>query len=564
MIRRDPSGTVTSFAGSDQSGYSGDGGPATEAQLNGSMDLAFDAAGNLFIADSGNHCIRMVDGHGVIHTVAGNGTAGYSGDGGPASQATLTTPLGIAVDGKGQLFIADTGNRVVRKVDAQGVISTVAGNGASEVSGDGGPAVAAGIPYPERVVVDRLGALYISDSKKGMIRRVDPKGTITRFAGDGTGVYAYSGVLAARAGLLHPRGMAVDVDGSLLVAEALAYRVSRISPGTNQLFINQPTPADFGIYDVMVSNRYGSVRSPAIRRIFIPPLTEVRTATATATVFNGRLSTMTVTDPGAGYTTNLPVIITGGGGSGASGVALQANGSITQVRVTGGGSGYTQSPTITIPPPETPLGVNCAPSQDLRFDGLTPGILYELQRRMGGTWIPQQSRVGVSGTSLALSTLDRGEYSLAPGIPYRAAAASAVVLGGVVLRVDMLDFGQGYQTPPVVSIADATGTGARVEAVMNQGSVVAIRVLAPGRGYSQNPTLRIDYPPGARILPAQKPKLTLSIAGLQMDARYQIQGSRGLGLFENLNEPFRATNSLVELPVNATDDAVFIRVVPSP
>ena len=565
VIRRDRSGTVEIFAGSDQSGYSGDGGPATQAQLNGSMDLALDPAGNLFIADTGNHCIRMVDGHGVIHTVAGNGTAGYSGDGGPASNANLSTPLGIAVDGRGQLFIADTGNRVVRKVDAQGVISTVAGNGAAEVSGDGGPAVSAGIPYPERVAIDRLGALYISDSKKGMIRRVDPNGMITRFAGDGTGVYAYSGVVAARAGLLHPRGLAVDVDGSLLVAEALAYRVCRISPGTNELLINQPTPADFGTYDVLVSNRYGSVRSPAIRRIFVPPLVDIRTATASATVFNGRVSTVTVTDSGAGYTTNLPVTITGGGGSGATGVALQVGGSINQIRITGGGSGYTQSPTVTIAPPETPpLVVSCAPSQDLRFDGLTPGIYYELQHRMGEAWIPQQSRILVSGTSLTLSTLDRGEYSLGPGIPYRAAAASVVVLDGVVLRVDMLDFGQGYQKTPVVSISDSTGTGARAEAVMNQGSMVAVRVLAQGRGYSPKPRLQIDYSLGDRLLPTRRLKLTLSITGLRNDSRYQIQGSRGLDLFENLSESFRATNSLVELPVNATDDAAFVRVVPSP
>jgi hypothetical protein len=333
------------------------------------------------------------------------------------------------------------------------------------------------------------------------------------------------------------------------------------------LVINQPTPKDSGTYEVLVSNRFGSVRSPPIQRILLPPLADLRTATATATasMANGRLTNLEVIDSGSGYTTNPSVTITGGGGSGATGVATQISGSVIQVRLTAAGTGYTQTPTVTIAPPETPpLVVSCAPSQDLRFDGLTPGIYYELQRRMGDVWISQQSRIQSIGTSLALSTLDRGEYSLAPGVPYRAAAASVVVLDGVVLRVDMLDFGQGYQTTPVVSILDSTGTGARAEAVMNQGSLVAIRVLAPGRDYSPKPRLQIDYPLGDRILSTRRLKLTLSVAGFQKDARYQIQGSRGLGLFENLGEPFRATNSLVELPVNATDDAAFVRVVPRP
>ena len=135
----DGAGILTTVAGTGARGFSGDGGPATDAALNSTNGVAVDGAGNLFIADSGNNRIRKVDGAGIITTVAGGGGRGFSGDGGPATAAALRFPLGVAVDGAGNLFIADSSNNRIRKVDGAGIITTVAGTGAFGFSGDGGP-----------------------------------------------------------------------------------------------------------------------------------------------------------------------------------------------------------------------------------------------------------------------------------------------------------------------------------------------------------------------------------------------------------------------------------------
>lgn len=174
-VRRvDPAGIITTIAGNGASSYSGDGGPATAAGLNGPSGIAFDAAGNLFIADQANSAVRRVDAAtGIITTVAGNGAPGFSGDGGPAAQATLNAPEDVAVDEKGNLFIADSTNERIRRVDAaSGTITTVAGNGAPGFSGDGGPAVSASLNIPTGVAVGRYGRLYIADMMNYRIRRV--------------------------------------------------------------------------------------------------------------------------------------------------------------------------------------------------------------------------------------------------------------------------------------------------------------------------------------------------------------------------------------------------------
>src|SRR5580692_2955889 len=140
--------TITTVAGNGVSSYSGDGGPATQATLNNPVYVATDFFGNLFIADSNNNRVRRVDSHGVITTVAGNGTADFSGDGGPATEATLNSPTGLCTDPSGDLFIADVGNYRIRKLDTSGKITTVAGNGVQGSGGDGGPAVQASMYIP--------------------------------------------------------------------------------------------------------------------------------------------------------------------------------------------------------------------------------------------------------------------------------------------------------------------------------------------------------------------------------------------------------------------------------
>ena len=216
--------------------FSGDGGLATSASLNIPQGVAVDAFGNLFIADTGNYRIRKVNVNGVITTVAGNGTNGYSGDGGLATSASLNIPQGVAVDAFGNLFIADTDNYRIRKVDVNGVITTVAGNGYPGYSGDGGAATSASLNIPQGVAVDAFGNLFIDSGVK--IRKVDVNGVITTVAGNGTNGFSGDGGAATNASLSEPlgiftggSGVAVDASGDLLIADSGNNRIRKV--GTN-------------------------------------------------------------------------------------------------------------------------------------------------------------------------------------------------------------------------------------------------------------------------------------------------------------------------------------------
>src|SRR5579875_577574 len=175
---------ITTVAGTGIAGFAGDGGPAERARLNGPFDVGFDAAGNLYFSDTFNHRVRRIDARtGVITTCAGNGEPGYSGDGGPALRARLNEPYGIALDKAGNLYIADRHNHCVRRVDAAGHITTFAGDGTAGFGGDGGPAAAAGIHGARAVKVAADGAVYILERQGSTLRRVDPHtGTITTIA----------------------------------------------------------------------------------------------------------------------------------------------------------------------------------------------------------------------------------------------------------------------------------------------------------------------------------------------------------------------------------------------
>jgi len=221
-------GILTLAAGNGTAGFSGDNGPATSAQLNNPTGVAVDSAGNFYIADSGNNRIRKVA-NGVIATVAGNGTQDFGGDNGPATNAQLNLPAGVAVDSAGNLYVADWGNNRVRKV-SNGVIATVAGNGFKGFVGDNGPATSAVLDQPYDIAVDSAGNLYISDPDNQRIRKV-ANGVITTVAGNGMFGFGGDNGPATAAWLYDPGGVAVDSAGNLYIADSRNYRVRKVSNG---------------------------------------------------------------------------------------------------------------------------------------------------------------------------------------------------------------------------------------------------------------------------------------------------------------------------------------------
>ena len=241
VFKVDAGGTLTRVAGTARAGNTGDGGTAVTAQLNFPMGIAVDAAGNLFVADRDASVVRKIAVNGTITTVAGSGTPGFTGDGGAAASAQINGPFAVAVDSAGNLYIADTGNEVVRKVSPDGTISTVAGTGTRGYLGDGGAARDAWLNGPEGVTVDAAGTLYIADTYNGRIRRVGTDGIISTVAGVGsTGFYSGDGGPAKSAALSLPTDVAVDRAGNLYIADFGNTRVRVVTDGVINTVAGNP------------------------------------------------------------------------------------------------------------------------------------------------------------------------------------------------------------------------------------------------------------------------------------------------------------------------------------
>jgi sugar lactone lactonase YvrE len=225
ISRIDTKGMMTRYAGSGQSGFSGDGGPAANASFRVPAGLAFDPEGNLYIADRENHRVRKVDTKGYISTFAGIGEAGFSGDEGPAVKARLNLPSGVVVDKKGNLYISDRSNDRIRVVDKKGVIRTYAGSGVAGFQGDAGPALKAQLDKPFGIALDEAKNLYIADRNNNRVRKVSPDGIITTVAGDGGFFFMGDNGPAYRASVAAPTGVALDSKGNLYIADRNNNRV---------------------------------------------------------------------------------------------------------------------------------------------------------------------------------------------------------------------------------------------------------------------------------------------------------------------------------------------------
>lgn len=227
-------GNIQTIAGNGSTFYSGDGGPAIQAGLNVPVGVSTDRSGNLFVTDQFNHRIRKITPDGKISTIAGTGVAGFSGDGGPAINAEINTPTGVFADNNGNIFIADVGNQRIRKVNASGIITTVAGNGVKGYGGDGGPAIDASFYNCVRVVVDASGNLFVADQSNHRIRRITSDGIISTFAGNGvgtpaSGAFSGDGGPAIDASLNNPTSLVVDSSGVVYFADQFNQRIRKVA-----------------------------------------------------------------------------------------------------------------------------------------------------------------------------------------------------------------------------------------------------------------------------------------------------------------------------------------------
>jgi type IX secretion system substrate protein/NHL repeat-containing protein len=370
-------GIISTFAGDGTAGYNGDGGAATAARLYYPFGLAFDVAGNLYIADELNNVIRMVNTAGIITTVVGNGTGSYSGDGGQATNAELHEPTGVTFDAAGNMYIADEGNMRIRKVNTANVISTFAGNGTAGYSGDGSAATAAKLNYPDAVAFDAAGNLYIVDNTNNRIRKVNTAGIISTFVGTGSQGFIGDGGAATAAALNTPSGVAFDGVGNLYIGDNDNNRVRIVSNGVT---VNSSTICS-GATTTLTANGANaySWSNNATTASITPSPTVTTSYTVTGTAFNinigTAISTVSVNAlPTLTITASTQTICIGGtstltvsgantytwSNTGATGVSISASPTVTvNYTVTGtDGNGCINMDTLSVIVENCTTGIN--------------------------------------------------------------------------------------------------------------------------------------------------------------------------------------------------------------
>ncbi len=355
VVRRvSATGVLTTVAGTGVQGFAGDGGPASAARLDSPAAVAIDAAGDIFIADSHNHRIRRVDAaSGAIATVAGTGVAGESADGTAASAAQIDLPVALALDAQGDLYFADARRHVVRRVDATtGLLRTVAGNRTQGFAGDGGVATAAPIDTPTGLAVDGAGDLYLADTHNQRVRRVDAAtGVITTVAGTGQPGFSGDQGPAIAAALRLPRGLVVDAAGNLFVADASNHRIRRIDAASGQMttIAGDGTQRFAGDGSPAVTASLNSPRAVALSPAALPTLSDtgnarVRQVDAAAIIHT--IAGLGTTTAGALELAAPNVVLYGTGTATATLEASPATGSITLFD--NAGSGSLGSGTVTL------------------------------------------------------------------------------------------------------------------------------------------------------------------------------------------------------------------------
>ena len=336
----DPSGTITTIAGNGAKGYGGDGGSAVNATFYNCVRVALDLSGNVVIADQSNHRVRRITSDGIIRTIAGNGvgtpqTGAFSGDGGPATNASLNNPTAIAFDSTGVLYIADQFNLRIRKVALDGTITTVAGNGSPGYTGDGGPALAASLNFPGAITVDAGGNIYFNDDQNFVTRRVSTSGIITTIAGNGKSGFSGDGGPATSASLSGNFGLVFDTSGNLYIADSQNNRIREVYATTTPGAAPAVTPAGVvPIYSSATTIQPGSWVSIYGSNLAASPMTwngdfpttlggtSVKINNKPAYVYYVSPGLIDVQAPDDTATGTVPVVVTTGAGTSTGTVTL--------------------------------------------------------------------------------------------------------------------------------------------------------------------------------------------------------------------------------------------------
>jgi len=512
-IRRvSPSGVITTMAGTGVNGYAGDGGPATSAQFSYPARVAVDAVGNLYIADYSNNRVRRVSA-GIITTVAGTGTGGFAGDGGPATAAQLNGPRDLVLDASGNLYIADLGNQRIRRVSPTGTITTVAGNGVPGYSGDGGLATLAQLSNPGAVAADEVGNFYIADIENHRVRRVSPAGIITTVAGTGTPGFSGDGGPAMSAQLNRPASVALDGTGNLYIAELVNHRIRRLSLSSGIIttvagtgvngYSGDGGPASSAQLSwpsslaVDTAGRVYFTTSNAIR-LLIPPGTCTASAAPnalTAPTTGGTLTLTIQAAAGCAWTiTGLPAWITASAtsGSGSATVTLTATantGAARSATITAAGT------TVTIS--QSAAGGACTYSitpAAWRFTRTASAGTITVTTAAGCPWTATSADAWITITSGASGT---GSGTVSYEVQQNTAAASrsgTITVAGLVFTV-----GQMGTVPQLVAAGTmpqiaSGGTWRTTFTLVNNGSTPAMARLTFTDDNGVRLTLPLNFP----------------------------------------------------------------------
>jgi hypothetical protein len=460
------SGQITTIAGTGLEGYGGDNGVATSAYLDTPMGVAVDSSGNLYIADSHNQRIRKVSG-GIITTIAGTGAAGYSGDGGAATAAQLSLPSAVTIDSNGNLYIADTNNQRIRKITGT-AITTIAGNGEESYAGDGTTATAAALDLPTGVAVDATGNVYIADRNNQRVRMVTPAGIISTIAGSGpasfSGGFSGDGAPATAAVLAKPTSVSVDGAGNIYIADTDNQRIRQVSGNTVATVAggSQGFGGDAGAAISAILNSPRAVASDASGNLTIADTLNQRLRTAV-------LPTLTFSNDSVGglsATQNVTLANTGSASIAVASIAF--TGPFTTAA--GGSCGATP---ITLA-----AGTTC--TQNLAFLPIAPGpasgsVLF------GGTGVVPQS-VLLTGTGLQTATAVTLASNIAAPFAGQAIIFTATVRspgGGTPTgNVTFLD-----GTTPI-GVAELTADSASLATTLTGGAYSITAVYAGGPGFT--------------------------------------------------------------------------------